>query len=160
MLVLNGRSVEKIKRAQQWLELVPASATVRNVALVLLGDEQCHNEWLLWYLEAEKYRLRAVFLVYDSQLVDGKRVFQWPLGVATYRGFPLLQLDTNDILTTRAYLCHFMGTIYQNNSRVHLMKALDSSPLKRKCYTQVYMHFMLNSSVVCPGEGGIASFRC
>ncbi|OQV22242.1 Transmembrane protein 5 [Hypsibius exemplaris] len=137
VLVLNGRSQEKIKRSQSWLELVPASATVRNVAVVLLGDEHCNNEWLLWYLEGEKYRIRAVFVVYDSKLVDNKKVFQWPLGVATYRGFPQLELTTNDILETRPYLCHFMGTVYSNNSRVDLMKALDTTPLKKKCYIQV-----------------------
>ena len=48
VLVLNGRSEDKVRRAQRWLELIPTSSTVRNVAIVLLGDEQCQNEWLLW----------------------------------------------------------------------------------------------------------------
>jgi hypothetical protein len=41
-------------------------------------------------------------------MVDNKRIFQWPLGVATYRGFPAnLPVNTG----ARRYLCNFMGTV-------------------------------------------------
>ncbi|XP_055336316.1 ribitol-5-phosphate xylosyltransferase 1-like isoform X1 [Paramacrobiotus metropolitanus] len=134
VLVVNGRTEGKVLRARQWLEVTARSPLVENVGLVLLGNEQCNNEWLLWYLESSKYKIRVVFIVYDSTLVDGKRVFQWPLGVATYRGFPLLELQTGDIVGQRRYLCHFMGTVYRNNSRMQLVKALEGSKFTEKCY--------------------------
>lgn len=137
VLVLNGRNDAKVQRAKRWLEVVLNSPNVENVGVVLLGNEQCNNEWFLWYLESSKYKIQAAFIVYDTKLVDGKKVFQWPLGVATYRGFPLLNLQSDELRRLRKYLCHFMGTVYQNNSRLQLMKALEASDFKAKCYVKV-----------------------
>lgn len=58
------------------------------MALVVLGSEQCDNQWLRPFLRSRGGLVDVIFLVYDSPLVDGKEVLQWPLGVATYRGFP------------------------------------------------------------------------
>ncbi|GAV03003.1 hypothetical protein RvY_13494 [Ramazzottius varieornatus] len=134
VLVLNGRTDEKVARSRRWLEAVPTATSVRNVAVILLGNEQCENEWLLWYLESPKYLIRAVFVVYDSKMVDNKRVFQWPLGVATYRGFPTVELSEDELQASRPYQCHFMGTVYQNNSRLNLMRVLASPVFQEKCY--------------------------
>ena len=142
VLVLNGRTDEKVARSRKWLEAIPAAKSVRNVAVVLLGNEQCENEWLLWYLESEKYLLRAAFVVYDSKMVDNKRVFQWPLGVATYRGFPTVELNDSELKASRPYQCHFMGTIYHNNSRVNLMKVLASPVFQKNCYIKVRVEIL------------------
>jgi hypothetical protein len=66
-----------------WLDLLPDLPRLRNAAVLLLGNEQCHNAWIKPYLTLADRRLRAVFLVYDSPLVNNIQFYQWPLGVAT-----------------------------------------------------------------------------
>ena len=83
VLVLNGREPEKVQAATRWLDYLPQLPGLVNVAVVLLGNEQCHNQWLQPYLRSKGGPVKAVFLVYDSPEVDDENFFQWPLGVAT-----------------------------------------------------------------------------
>lgn len=80
-LVLNGRNSEAVKHAQLWLDYLISYKSVYNLGLLLLGDESCNNNWLKQYLQHKK--LRVVFHIYNSDLIDDKRVFGWPLGVAS-----------------------------------------------------------------------------
>lgn len=87
VVVLNGREQQKISYSTRWLEHVQTmiqSNTVAHVAVVLLGSEQCNNNWISPYLKRNGGFVELLFLVYDSPWVNDKDVFQWPLGVATY----------------------------------------------------------------------------
>lgn len=87
VLVLNGREQQKISYSIQWLQHVQTlvqAHTISKVAVVLLGSEQCTNEWISPYLKRSGGFVDLLFLVYDSPWVNDKDVFQWPLGVATY----------------------------------------------------------------------------
>ena len=86
VLVLNGREPQKVSYSTRWLEHVQAlvkSRTVSHVAVVLLGNEHCHNDFIGPYLKRNGGFVDLLFVVYDSPWVNDKDVFQWPLGVAT-----------------------------------------------------------------------------
>lgn len=86
VLVLNGREQQKMSYSTQWLQHAQAlvqAHTVSHVAVVLLGSEQCTNDWISPYLRRHGGFVDVLFLVYDSPWVNDKDVFQWPLGVAT-----------------------------------------------------------------------------
>lgn len=87
VLVLNGREPQKVSYSTRWLEHVQAlvqSHTVSHVAVVLLGNEHCNNDFIAPYLKRNGGFVDLLFVVYDSPWVNDKDVFQWPLGVATY----------------------------------------------------------------------------
>ena len=87
VLVLNGREQQKISYSTRWLEHVHAlvqARTVSHVAVVLLGNEHCVNDWISPYLKRNGGFVELLFVVYDSPWVNNIDVFQWPLGVATY----------------------------------------------------------------------------
>ncbi|KAG8227850.1 hypothetical protein J437_LFUL010705 [Ladona fulva] len=133
VLVINGRSESKISAAKIWLDSLPSFRYLRNVILVVLGDEKCDNDWLLPYMKSRGGKVNAAFLVYDSPLVDNREFFQWPLGVATYRGFPNLQDEDIDLLSSRPYLCNFLGTVYKNSSRETLIETIKLNNLEDEC---------------------------
>ncbi|TRY82839.1 hypothetical protein DNTS_022055 [Danionella cerebrum] len=136
VLVLNGREQQKISSSIQWLQHVQALVQTRSisrVAVVLLGNEQCNNDWLRSYLKRHGGFVDVLFLVYDSPWVNDKDVFQWPLGVATYRNFPVVPLSSQMVKAERPYLCNFLGTIYKNSSRETLMGILKQNALGKDC---------------------------
>ncbi|KAJ8382757.1 hypothetical protein SKAU_G00035350 [Synaphobranchus kaupii] len=136
VLVLNGREDQKIAYATRWLE--HAGALVRthalaHVAVVMLGSERCANDWLRPYLRAHGGFVDLLFLVYDSPWVNERDVLQWPLGVATYRDFPVVLPSVEMVTSERPYLCNFLGTVYRNSSRETLMEILKQHRLEREC---------------------------
>ena len=185
VLVLNGRESAKQQFARMWLDFVadlivnknvenkqdgaenhngdnPSSSTLKNVGVVLLGREDCDNDWLLPYMTRAGGVVKFAFVVYDTNLVDDVDIFQWPLGVATYRSFPKQCLATSDdyngssnnlkyerdsrlhlpVASTRAvrmYACNFLGTVYPNSTREELLRVLKSAPMsvQRACMIKV-----------------------
>ena len=83
VLVLNGREQSKVDLALVWLNILPLLRHLDNAAMVLLGNELCDNGWVRPYMRTNGGLLDLVYLVYDSGEVDGRTVYQWPLGVAT-----------------------------------------------------------------------------
>jgi len=75
--------------AEQWLMELPELTDLRNVGLVILGDERCENGWLTRYLPDAMSEhnvtslIRFVYLVYDSGVINDSTVLPFPLGVAT-----------------------------------------------------------------------------
>ncbi|XP_049844449.1 ribitol-5-phosphate xylosyltransferase 1-like [Schistocerca gregaria] len=134
VLVLNGRSEEKINVAKQWLDYVPLYKKLTHIAVVLLGDEGCSNDWLLPYMKSRGGRIDVAFLVYDSPLIDNVQFYQWPLGVAVYRGFPDVKPKDLDLKSSRSLTCNFLGTIYENSSRQLLSDVIKKSGLQDSCY--------------------------
>lgn len=136
VLVLNGREQQKISYSVQWLQHVQSliqARTVTRVAVVLLGNEQCNNNWISPYLKRNGGFVDLLFLVYDSSWVNDKDIFQWPLGVATYRHFPVVTLSSQMVKKDRPYLCNFLGTIYKNSSRETLMNVLKQNDMEKDC---------------------------
>lgn len=81
VLVINGRDSNLIPNASQWLKYVIAHESIEKVIVLLLGNEQCENDWIKPYMTMPKFK--SLFLIYDSPMVDNNFVFQWPLGVAS-----------------------------------------------------------------------------
>ena len=131
ILVLNGKDDVKIKFSKNWLDYLIHFKNLKNVGVVLLGDEKCDNNWILQYLKTRGGLVDFVFLIYDCKLIDNREFYQWPLGVATYRGFPLLKLNHVNVDVARQHLCSFMGTVYKNSTRVALTQILKKS---NKCF--------------------------
>ncbi|NP_001167357.1 ribitol-5-phosphate xylosyltransferase 1 [Salmo salar] len=138
VLVLNGREQQKISYATRWLQHVQTLMqfhAVNRVAVVLLGSERCTNDWISPYLRRHGGFVDLLFLVYDSPWVNDKDVFQWPLGVATYRQFPVVMPNSHMVSSARPFLCNFLGTVYKNSSRETLMGILKQTGLDKECIT-------------------------
>ena len=125
ILVLNGRDKEKVKIAIDWIKAVESvKHNIRNVGLVVLGDEKCHNHWLTPYLKTNGGFVSFLLIVYDWKYVDNQIIYQWPLGVATYRHFPNIDLSKLNLGTSRPYVCNFVATVYPDSSRKELANIL------------------------------------
>ncbi|MBN3319005.1 RXLT1 xylosyltransferase, partial [Atractosteus spatula] len=138
VLVLNGREDQKIAYATQWLQYVQAlvqTHEVNHVGVMLLGSEKCSNEWIRPHLRRHGGVVDLLFLVYDSPWVNEEDVYQWPLGVATYRQFPVVAPTNKMVHARRPYLCNFLGTLYKNSSRETLMMILKRDHLDKECIT-------------------------
>ncbi|XP_019619540.1 PREDICTED: transmembrane protein 5-like [Branchiostoma belcheri] len=136
ILVLNGREQSKIEFATIWLDYLPSFPYLQNVAVFLLGNEQCDNDWIKPYLKRNGGMVDLLFVVYDSKWVDDEVVFQWPLGVATYRKFPKRDKDDFPVNSIRPYLCNFVGTVYPNSSRQGLMEVINKLDLQKECFVK------------------------
>ncbi|KAJ8269823.1 hypothetical protein COCON_G00124300 [Conger conger] len=136
VLVLNGREEQKVAYASRWLQHAGAlvqSHGLEHVAVVMLGSERCANDWLRPFLRAEGGFVDLLFLVYDSPWADEHHVLQWPLGVATYREFPVVRPTVELVSSRRPFLCNFLGTVYSNSSRQTLMDIIKLQGLEREC---------------------------
>lgn len=141
VLILNTHTPSRVQQGVQWLEAVRTRFTnVQHLGLIVHGQESCRNHWLRPYLDDPRYRIRFAFVTYATDLIDDSRVFQWPLGVATYRGFPT-SLTSSLGQTDRAHIardpksarCNFFGTVYANSSRVELLRTLRGLPADLGC---------------------------
>ena len=83
ILILNGREPDKVKFVKTWLNSLKSMPQLKNIALILLGNEQCNNSWLHSYMHFQGGPIKFVFLIYDSPDIDDINFYQWPLGVAT-----------------------------------------------------------------------------
>ncbi|PFX30149.1 Transmembrane protein 5 [Stylophora pistillata] len=97
VLVINGREPKKVDFAKAWLESLQGFPNLRNVAVVLLGNERCDNDWLFSYMKNNEGLVTFAFIVYDITYADSEIYFQWPLGVATYRNFPNVPILSIDV---------------------------------------------------------------
>ena len=145
VLILNGRVQEKIKFAKMWLKSLETFPNLKNVAILLLGNEQCDNNWLLPYMVQQGGLVNIAYIVYDIPN-EGNTIFQWPLGVATYRNFPKVILSKYDISNQRQYMCNFLGTVYPNSSRGILQKVFYEHQLYTVCYLRLRETWQPNES--------------
>eukprot|EP00045_Choanoeca_perplexa_P016856 m.233219 g.233219 ORF g.233219 m.233219 type:complete len:437 (-) comp17376_c0_seq1:2293-3603(-) len=145
VLVLNGHNDDKIKTATPWLDMLPTLPNLKHVGLIVLGYEDCSNTWLKPYLDAHEYKIRFVFLVYGGKTwLSHPKVQQWPLGVATYRDFPLElpyyqslgPLASSHRQARRRWLCNLQATIYPNTSREVLLKVLQDNNYTTSCFIE------------------------
>ena len=145
ILILNGRVQEKIKFAEMWLKSLKLLPNIKKVVVMLLGNEQCNNDWLLPYMVKQGGLVNIAYIVYDIPNQDDT-IFQWPLGVATYRNFPNVILSGNDISNHRQYMCNFLGTLYHNSSRETLQKIFYKHKLYTICYLRLRETWQPNES--------------
>lgn len=144
LLVLNGRSKEKIAISLVWLQSIqklikqqPPFGRSLRLALLVLGHENCFNSWLKPFLVSQGGFVRALFIVYDWEEVDDQEIFQWPLGVATYRGFPRIHFNKDLVRNRRPFLCNFVGTVYPNTSRTELLRLWKNRKWDDVCHFNV-----------------------
>ncbi|XP_048661840.1 ribitol-5-phosphate xylosyltransferase 1 isoform X2 [Marmota marmota marmota] len=101
VLVLNGREKAKISHATQWLffaQTLMKTQKLQHLAVVLLGNELCNNDWILKFLKKNGGLVELLFITYDSPWINDVDIFQWPLGVATQALMNILKQDGNDKL--------------------------------------------------------------
>ncbi|XP_034500053.1 ribitol-5-phosphate xylosyltransferase 1 isoform X2 [Ailuropoda melanoleuca] len=88
VLILNGREKAKVFYATQWLlyaQNLVQTQKLQHLAVVLLGNEHCNNEWINQFLKRNGGFVELLFIIYDSPWVNDADIFQWPLGVATWQ---------------------------------------------------------------------------
>ncbi|XP_062508646.1 ribitol-5-phosphate xylosyltransferase 1-like [Corticium candelabrum] len=134
VLSLNGRSDETISQTMTWLDVLQQRQRRAKLLLLLIGRENCNNDWVRPYLKRNGGIVEKLFIVYDTALIDEVDVYQWPLGSALYRGFsgvsyPMLHLDTQ-----RPYSCNFVGTVHPGSSRERLAEIIEEHGLGNICY--------------------------
>ncbi|XP_052609445.1 ribitol-5-phosphate xylosyltransferase 1 isoform X1 [Peromyscus californicus insignis] len=137
VLVLNGREKAKIFHATQWLlyaQNLMQTQKLRHLAVVLLGNEYCDNDWIVRFLRRNGGFVDLLFITYDSPWINGVDVLQWPLGVATYRKFPVAEASWSMLHDERPYICNFLGTVYTNSSRQTLMNILKQDGSDKLCW--------------------------
>nr|XP_045008689.1 ribitol-5-phosphate xylosyltransferase 1 [Jaculus jaculus] len=137
VLVLNGREKSKISYATQWLlyaQNLVQTQKLQHLAVVLLGNEHCDNDWITRFLKRNGGFVELLFIIYDSPWVNDVDVFQWPLGVATYRNFPVVEATWSMLYDERPYACNFLGTVYKNSSRQTLMNVLKQYGNDKLCW--------------------------
>lgn len=123
VLVANGRTSEGIQETKKWLEYLQTWVIPPRLVLMMLGNENCENGWVEPYLYP-RGPIESILLTYDDPRVDNFKFHQWPLGVATYRNFPVLDEDQVKTDVSRKYACNFQATVYKGSSRVLLHKIL------------------------------------
>ncbi|KAF7493918.1 hypothetical protein SSS_05498 [Sarcoptes scabiei] len=140
ILILNWRSSSKIEYSLKWLDVIDRDrlSTIKNIGIIALGNERCNNSWFLEnYIQKRRLKnFRFLFIVYDWIQIDNKKIYQWPLGLATYRNFPsiLNVYSSIDLQSKRLFLCNFIATIYPKSSREELRDLFrKNSLLKQKC---------------------------
>ncbi len=84
VLVVDGSSTPNQKETESWLKRMLLSHSPRTLFLVILGNKNCSNQWIVPYLVSNGGPINAVFITGDSLLTDRKEIFPWVLGVATY----------------------------------------------------------------------------
>lgn len=134
LLILNGRDEERVQYTQTWLDYLQSFNQLKRVALMLIGNEQCRNDWVLRYMKSRGGWVDVLFIVYDTMIVNEDDILQWPLGVATYRGFPMIESSQLNLQASRRYRCNFLGTVYPGSSREQLVKIIQDHNLHNYCY--------------------------
>lgn len=134
VLVINGREPKKVEFAKEWLDSLENFSNLRHVAVVLLGNERCENEWLFSYMRKNAGVVEAAFIVYDIPYADSVTFHHWPLGVATYRNFPNVPFLSVDVQKRRKFRCNFLGTVYPNSSRVVLLNVIKKFNRDNVCF--------------------------
>ena len=150
VLVLNGREPAKIAFSKMWLDSLHDLHHLKNIAVVLLGNEQCDNKFLIPYMQRFGGLVKVAFVVYDIPQESG--FIQWPLGVATYRNFPLIPPLAVDVDTIRTYRCNFLGTVYPGSSRETLQLIIDKYKLSTVCLVKTRKKWFASESPMTAEE--------
>jgi hypothetical protein len=132
VLVLDASTEATIGRATQWLNLLPEFPSLVRVGLVVHGHPGCKKtDFIMKYVNDARYKVAFVFQVFAGPQTIHEKVFPWPLGVSTPRGFPsIYRLETEapkrllDVMAQRRkWLCNFYGTAYDRTSRRTMLNA-------------------------------------
>lgn len=137
ILILSGSDSKKIRVSTVILNSLKLFARLEKVGVILLGDDECKNEWFEPFLKRNGGPVDVAWLVYDSKLVDDKTVFQFPLGVSMHNYFKTSFKSTLDI--RRPFTCNLVGT-----DEEAIYNFLSS---KKECFVQpkIAEHYETNS---------------
>lgn len=81
IVVFDGSSEALQKEAQKKLNDLRSSQQIDRIVLVVLGNPDCHNDWMSSYLRSRGGFIDAIFLIRGSTFVDNTEIFPWPIGV-------------------------------------------------------------------------------
>lgn len=146
VLVINGRTEDKLNDAMVWLDDLVTWETPPVTTVVMLGNEKCENKWIDKYL-VPKGPVTSVLVTYDDPRVDQGTFHQWPLGVATYRQFPVI--DEEQILpeAPRKFVCNLRATLHPNTSRIDLHTFLKNDEFaSTHCFISVRENWLPNET--------------
>lgn len=143
ILIVNWRNQNKINYSIPWLETAIRSDYIQNIGIIALGNEQCNNEWFIERYSFELSKIQFLFIVYDwNRINNNDKIYQWPLGIATYRNFPSNNEWTSIIQMARPYRCNYIATIYPNSSREELSHLFETNlDLKQYCILKLRNHW-------------------
>ncbi|XP_032788363.2 ribitol-5-phosphate xylosyltransferase 1 [Daphnia magna] len=139
VLVIDGSSQLNQKKEELLLKNMLLFHPPKSLFLVILGDNACsNNKWIVRYLSSNGGPISATFMVRSSFLADENEVYQWPLGVATHRDFPLFWADEIDILSPRPFICNYFGTNPVRNATQDVIPQLVKElKLENSCYLKM-----------------------
>ncbi|KAI9556478.1 hypothetical protein GHT06_016266 [Daphnia sinensis] len=139
VLVIDGSSQLNQKKEELWLNSMLLFHSPKSLFLVILGDNACgDNQWVVHYLSSNGGPISAAFVVHSSFLADEDEVYQWPLGVATHRDFPLFWVSEIDILSPRPFICNYFGTNPVHNTTQDVIpQLLKELKLENSCYLKM-----------------------
>jgi len=83
LLVLDVGEPAAMSKASALLSSLNQKPFPTHLGVVLLGNAQCDNSWLLPHMAQNGGKVKFAFLVYDSPNIDNNVFYQWPLGVDT-----------------------------------------------------------------------------
>ena len=72
---VNIRVRQKIKFAEMWLKSLQMFPNLKKVTVLLLGNEQCNNNWLLPYMVKQGGLVDIAYIVYDIP-TESNTIFQ------------------------------------------------------------------------------------
>ncbi|XP_068242067.1 ribitol-5-phosphate xylosyltransferase 1-like isoform X1 [Palaemon carinicauda] len=146
VLVVNGRTEEKIGHAKVWLDDLVTWDKPPVIILLMLGNEKCENRWIDQYM-VPKGPVTSVLLTYDDPRVDQVTFHQWPLGVATYRQFPVIEEEKISPEAPRKYMCNLRATLHPNSSRIALHNFLKNDYFaSSNCFISVRENWLPNET--------------
>ena len=61
------------------VERLLANESIHNVALIVFSDLACRDDYIKPLLKHSK--LKFVYMTHESNMIDNKRIFLWPLGL-------------------------------------------------------------------------------
>ncbi|CAD5124903.1 DgyrCDS13152 [Dimorphilus gyrociliatus] len=165
ILVLNGSDAKKIRVSTVILNSLKLFNRLERVGVILLGNEKCENEWFEPFLKRNGGPIDVAWIVYDSELVDDKTVFQFPLGVSMHNYFKTSFKSTLDI--RRPFTCNLVGTdeddIYNLLSskkecfvQPKIAERYESNSITRSAYIRA---LRTSDLTLCPAEKNLETFR-
>ena len=82
VLALNGLSKPTQRLTKAWLDSLRQRKQSVKLLLVLIGRENCNNDWIYPYMKSNGGVIDKLFIVYDTVVVNEVDIYQWPLGPA------------------------------------------------------------------------------
>ena len=140
VVVSNGRVDRDSALVDLFSRLDRSNTSITSLGLLIVGHESCRNTLLTEFLlRNHTFNVKFVFLVYGPSpgkyIIGNTPIFHWPLGPASYRGFPIVKFSIQLAYPhnkKREHLCNFLGTVYKESSARQSVIAVLEDPRNQK----------------------------